>query len=367
VRYKLLGEGAMVLEGRLDELAEAEAVIFDCDGVLIDSTKSYHLADRIATCIILDKLYGVKPFLGEDFEDALRRIEVLGGFNNDWHKTALMIQAISIHLKPPKTIRRDLGRIDVSGYVKRCEVGESSPEEVKTAIDWVRVRAGEMYGRYVDLKFFEKELEEEAKKLGRIEELNELREALGPLTGYGSGLLTTLYDEIYLGEEGIREKYGSEPRYVSWRGLLDREVVLVQEEVLEELLRLLPRGIAMATGRGRWETEKVLGGLTGYFDLDVGVFSADDPMSYEKPSSKILLECSRRLGAGRIIYVGDSFEDLLSARRASEEGLDALFVGVLTNPYSLDLFIEQEADAIIDDVNVLPRILKKEEKFWSPY
>ena len=367
MRYKLLGEGVMVLGERLDELAEAEAVIFDCDGVLIDSTKSYHLADKIATCIILDKLYGVKPLLGEDFEDALKRIEVLGGFNNDWHKTSLMIQAISIHLKPPKTIRRDLGRIDVSEYVKRCEASETSPKEVKAAIEWVRRKAGEMYGRYVDLKSFEKELEREAEKLGRAKELNELREALGPLTSYGSGLLTTLYDEIYLGEEGIRERYGSRPRYVSWRGLLDREIVLVREEALEELLRLLPRGITIATGRGRWETERVLGSLTKYFDLDVGVFSADSPMEYEKPSSKILVECSRRLRAERIIYVGDSFEDLLSARKASEEGLDAFFVGVLTNPYSLDLFIKQEADAIIDDVNMLPRVLKKEEKFWSPY
>ncbi|MCD6420874.1 MAG: HAD family hydrolase, partial [Thaumarchaeota archaeon] len=259
------------------------------------------------------------------------------------------------------------GLAGLASYVKRCEASETSPKEVKAAIEWVRRKAGEMYGRYVDLKSFEKELEREAEKLGRAEELNQLREALGPLTCYGSGLLTTLYDEIYLGEEGIREKYGSKPRYVSWRGLLDREVVLVRGEVLEELLRLLPRGITIATGRGRWETERVLGSLTKYFDLDVAAFSADNPMEYEKPSSKILVECSKRLRAERIIYVGDSFEDLLSARKASEEGLDAFFVGVLTNPYSLDLFIKQEADAIIDDVNMLPKVLKKKEKFWSPY
>jgi phosphoglycolate phosphatase-like HAD superfamily hydrolase len=243
----------------------------------------------------------------------------------------------------------------------------SSPSYVLNGLRWVSDKASQAYGVFMSLRDFEELVDAEAERLGRLMQIQELRSLLGPLTRYSSGLLTTLYDEVYLGLEGVRERYGVEPRYVSWKGLLDREKPLITEDVLESLSEIVPRGIAIATGRGRWETERSLGDLINYFNIEASIFSADLPNRYEKPDPGILVDCSRRLGAEKIIYVGNSLEDLLVVENARRNGLDALFAGVLTNPYALEIFIRRGADAIIDDITLLPRLIEREESLWKPF
>jgi len=67
------------------------------------------------------------------------------------------------------------------------------------------------------------------------------------------------------------------------------------------------------------------------------------------------------------MYVGNSLEDLLLVEDARGNGLDTFFTGVLTNPYALEIFIRKGADAIIDDINLLPRLIEREEAFWKPF
>lgn len=367
--YKLLGEGVMVLEKSLDELREAEAIIFDCDGTIIDHRESYHLVDKVTTCIILERLYGLESLLGKDVDEALIKLSMLGGFNNDWHKTSLLIQAILLRADVQlERMREGLGRVeDVEKYVRRCLVEESSPEAVKVGVRWLSERASESYGRFMGLSDFEEMIDTEAEKIGRDQIIKDLREALGPLERYGSGLLTTLHDELFLGEEGVSRKYGAHPRYVSWKGMLDRERVLISSETLKSLRELASKGLGLTTGRGRWETERTLGELARYFDLEASMFSADLPRSMDKPEPSILIECAKGLGAEKVAYVGDAYEDLLLVKRARERWLKAFFIGVLTNPYAFDLFMRDQADAIVDDVNLLPRIFERKEAFWTPY
>ena len=367
--YKLLGEGVMVNQRSYDKLAEVEAIIFDCDGTLIDSTESYYLADRIVACIILEKLYGLKCSLGKDKNDVLERLELLGGFNNDWDKTSLITQAIIMKVdEPVERIADDIAEIDdVNAYLERCMVEVSSPGYILNGLMWISEKASQAYGSIMWLRDFEKLIDAEAERLGRLMRIRELRSLLGPLTRYGSGLLTTLYDEVYLGLAGVRKRYGVEPRYVSWEGLLERERPLIMEDVLEKLSEIVPRGIAIATGRGRWETEKSLKELLNYFNLEASIFAAEAPDRLEKPDPGILIECSKRLGTEKIMYVGNSLEDILLVENARGNGLDALFTGVLTNSYALEIFIRKGADAIIDDVNLLPRLIEREEAFWKPF
>jgi phosphoglycolate phosphatase-like HAD superfamily hydrolase len=369
--YRLLGEGIMVNQRSYDKLAEVEAIIFDCDGTLIDSTESYYLADRIVACIILEKLYGLRCSLGKDMNDVLARLEMLGGFNNDWNKTSLITQAIIMKVdEPVERITDDITEIDdMNVYLGKCMVEVSSPGYVLDGLRWLSDKTSQAYGGLMWLRDFEELIDAEAEMLGRLMRVRELRSILGPLTRYGSGLLTTLYDEVYLGIDGVKERYGVEPRYVSWEGLLERERPLITEDVLARLSEGVPRGIAIATGRGRWETEKALGGLINYFNLEASIFAAEVPDRYEKPDPGLLVECSRRLGVERIMYVGNSLEDLILVENARRNGLNALFTGVLTNPYALEVFIRRGADAIIDDINLLPRLIEKEkeETFWKPF
>lgn len=369
MEYRLLGEGVMAHRRSFEKLNEVEAIVFDCDGTIIDSTESYYLADRMAASIILSLLYGLDCSFGKDVNDLLARLEMLGGFNNDWYKTSLLVQATALKAAdPPVKIADDLPRVsDVDEYLRRCLADRSAPEYVEAGLRWLSQEASKNYGRFLSLRDLEVVVDAEAERAGRLENLRSIRAALGPLDGYGSGLLATLYDELFLGEEGVKERYGASPRYVSWEGLLDRERPIIREEVLEELLEDVPKGLAIATGRGAWETRRALEGLLEYFNLEASVFSADLPGRFEKPNPEILIECSRRLGAERIMYVGNSLEDLLLVENARRKGLDAVFTGVLTNPYSLEIFVRRGADAIIEDVNLLPRLLEQEESFWKPF
>jgi len=39
--------------------------------------------------------------------------------------------------------------------------------------------------------------------------------------------------------------------------------------------------------------------------------------------------------------------------------LNALFTGVITNPHALEIFIRKGADAIVDDINLLLRLVER--------
>ena len=365
--YKFLGQGILVLRKSHEEFPEVDSIAFDCDGTLIDSSNSYYLTTRLTTCIILKELCNFECKLGKDFDETVRFLEMLGGFNNDWNKAAIMIQAIFLHLEHPKLIKEEIERVDVESYLHLALEQESEPQIVKDSLAWIKKIIADNLGKFLTRNDLEKILDEEAEKRGKKKQLKEFREKLGPITRYGSGILTTLYDEIYLGEQGVKAKYGVEPKYVSWNGAIEKEKVLIREEILEELRELIPKGLAIITGRGKWEVEKTLGPLTDYFNVDASIFVADQPVEREKPDPAILIECAKRMGSKKILYVGDSAEDLLMVKAAAEKGIKALFAGVLTNENALGFFVEKKADAIVEDVNDLPRLFKREEAIWKPF
>jgi len=74
---------AYINEQQLEELAEAEALLFDCDGVLIDVRNSYDAAINRTVAYIMGKL---KPrdFSGAASQRLIYRLRRSGGFNNDW-------------------------------------------------------------------------------------------------------------------------------------------------------------------------------------------------------------------------------------------------------------------------------------------
>ena len=365
--YKLLGEGVLVLSNRLDELSKVESIIFDCDGTLIDVSKSYYLAIKLTALMILKEMYGIYLKLGSDVNELIDVLKMLGGFNNDWNTSSILIQAVLLNVDSIEMIKEDLDEIRIDEYLRNVVDGESFPKHVKSSIEWMKNMVSKYAGKYLKMEDVESILDEEARKRGKLEHLKRLRAMLGPLTAYGAGILTTLFDEIYLGEEGILKKYGSKPKYVSWRGAIENETFFIDEEILKELSETAPKGLAIVTGRGRWETEKALKQLVKYFDMDASIFVADAPENPEKPDPAGLIECAKRLQAEKVLYVGDSAEDLILVKKAAERGLDALFAGVLTNENSVNFFMENEADAIIEEINKLPRILKRQEALWRPF
>lgn len=364
--YKLLGEGLLVRVDELSDLPEIEAIIFDVDGTLVDVKKSYYLAIKLTTCIILDGLYGIECKLGDDVNEAIELLKALGGFNNDWNISSILTQAIFLFAGKVEKSGCLTKKIKIENYLDDVVGERSAPEYVEWSIEWIRETVRRNFGKHVSREDFESILDGEAERTGRGAALKDLRSSLGPLTIYGSGLLTTLFDEIYLGEEGIRTKYGIEPRHVSWQGAILNEKLLIKEETLKELVEAAPKGLAIVTGRGKWESSASLRPILEYFDLESSIFMGDAEWP-GKPDPTGLIKCAKAMNAEKVIYVGDSAEDLLTVRNAREKGLDALFAGVLTNEHLFDFFLENKAEIIMEDINDLPKTLKERGSMWKPF
>lgn len=365
--YRLLGEGVMASPDALKALAGLEAAIFDCDGTLIETTESYDLAIKLTVEILLRNLCGLEIELGRDLKQAISSLRLLGGFNNDWDTAAVILEAIYLQAltSGESPTLRGLGKIETPQ--PSAGSGESKPSYAREGLKWVEKASQEIERRPVGRADLEEKLSELASRRGLLEKLEELRESLG-LRGsmsYGSSVLATLFDEVYLGEEGVREKYGAPPRYLSWEGAITNEKPLVSEGCLEELSQMLKKGLGLVTGRGRWETERTLGPLMRFFNPKACVFIADlRRPELEKPSPKPLLAAAEALGAESVVYVGNSAEDLLMARNAAAAGLKALFAGVASDDESLQYFMESSADIILEDVNSLPKALEVVAAWW---
>lgn len=344
----------------IEKIRDAEAVILDCDGTIIDASGSYDLAVRIVTAIIIDKLFGVEIEFGEDFERALARLRMTGGFNNDSDSTSSLIQAICIFLPDTADIKSSkwerLENIDK--YVKPLERDTSSPEYIHEAVEWLECEIRTRKKEYFDLRKIEKLLDTKASILKKSVRLSKLREILNYPGAFGESLLTTLFDEVFLGREGVRAKYSVDACYVNYEGTLKNEKILIYEESIKKLVKLLPKGVALVTGRGRWETEKTLQPILKYINMEASIFTADKGIEYEKPNPKSLIESAETLKARRIIYVGDSMEDLIMSEAAIKEGLSVGFVAISSREELFKEFKERGANAILNNVNELPELIQ---------
>jgi phosphoglycolate phosphatase-like HAD superfamily hydrolase len=357
MRYTVVGGGVLALEEKLSSLGEVEAIIFDCDGTLVDVSTSFPLVGKLITAIYLDQFLGIECCVGIDYDEVFQLMKMLGGFNNIRNIVSVILQATYVELGCPDLARRDLEPIDLDRYMERVSWNGSSPKPLGNALRWLISSMTPLLGGYVAPGDVEALLE---KRAGSPRKLREFRKLIGPVSPYGSGIMTTLFSELYIGSEGIRRKHGVNPRFYDGPGLLENERLIIEPKALEELRGLTQKGLVILSGKGRWEAEKVLGLILHYFDLEASLFTGDNSRrEMDKPNPAGLLECCRRLGAERVLYVGDGGEDYFLAVRARESGIDAHLAAVLTNKYSYAFFTRCSADVILENVNFLPKLFKR--------
>ena len=357
--YRIVDGGVLVLEEAAENLKDIDAIILDCDGTLVETSSSFQVAGKVILMAYLDQLYDVECRLGDDFDEAFHLLKMLGGFNSVRTVIVVLLQALFINAEAGKPKKQTLEKIDLEYYVSQLIRGKSRPKFAERAFQWIVSEGVKMLGCHVRRADLELLIEEKAKNLGKLEGLKELRKLIGPLFPYGSGMLTTLFSELWLGSEGIWKKHGVKPRFYEGPGLIENEQLIVEPETIEELKQIAFKGLAILSGRGRWEILKILNPIIDYFRVDASVFTGDKPMRIEKPNPAGLIECCEKLGASRILYVGDGGEDLFLTREASKRGVKAYMAGVLTNKYSYTLFTKQKAEAILEDINLLPKLFKQ--------
>ncbi|WP_267642002.1 TIGR01548 family HAD-type hydrolase [Haloarchaeobius amylolyticus] len=290
---------------------EADTVVLDIDGVLVDVADSYRRAIVESVERVYDQTIRKEDI--QSFKDA-------GGFNNDWELTyaaALYVLALreglSLSLEEfTGEIREHGGGLDSAELVVGSEVGANAFERIKEEWDTERLR--------------------------------------------------DVFQQLYLGSDLYRTLEGGEPD-IDCEGFIHDEPVIIEPETIEALQANFDVGVV--TGRPAAEADIALSRV-GLDVPDEHRFTMDD-WEEGKPHPRALMTLAERFDSEDVVFVGDTIDDVTTARRANEEDEDRNYTGVgvltggLTGVEGKQKFVAYGAKAILDDVNLLPGLLGVEE------
>ena len=301
---------------------EFDSIIFDCDGVLIDVTKSYDTTINKTISFVLKEIAGITvdtPLTNE----ILLKFKSTGGFNDEIDITyagiLCFIGAKEFQTAPTELILSMLNEADDSGiaYV----------ENFLNKID-------------VDIPRWKREL------------------------GYPSAdkndLIHATFDQLFFGPELYAKIFQKESCF-SEKGLIENDKVVVSSELIGTLKKKFNDKIAIVTGRGFNAISSSLKELLNQFNVENSVFLEDEPRDLAKPNPESLIRAMKGLNSKNCLYVGDSMEDMMLAQKASELGFNATFCGIYGSgklpEMKKKLFTERGAPLILETINQLPDTL----------
>ncbi|MDH3341274.1 MAG: phosphatase [Nitrosopumilus sp.] len=316
--------GIYIDDSCIDVLDEIDAVIFDCDGVLIDITKSYDLAIIKTTKYILENYAKINDSIDVDFK-IIDGFKSTGGFNDEVDLTYAAI----ISLVAAKKLQKD-----PSDFI--FDVIENSDS--------------------TGIKSVEKYLENQT-------DISEIKKQLSYPGSHHENILYQNFDQLFYGPELYQKLFEKQSKFTT-PGLIEQDDVILNDFLLEKLQNKFDSKIAMVTGRGKQSVSYSLQGLLHKFDLKNSAFLEDESRELAKPNPKSLLDSISGMNSVCTLYVGDSMEDFIMAKKATDLGHKTIFCGILgtsKNPKEkLELFERNGAILLLDSINLLPKVLNLE-------
>jgi len=323
-------------------------IVFDMDGVIIDVSRSYREAVRMAARLFFKGAASWENLPDPLFSLAdLARIKQSGGLNNDWDLTFLIINLLFTRVQKSTRYRDSNPWTSYNKTIKRCDVADlarflmEKSNPLSTLLD----------------------------KNGKIS--NDFITSL--YTGdVGSGnIIKQMFQEIYLGKVLFESTYHVEAKVFHEKGLIDQETLLIDPSSLEHLSQ--HHILAIATGRPRIEADYPLHlfNLKKYFTY---ILTLDDCIQEEqkrfkkdrktvclsKPNPFMLdaIATALKNKVSEYYYVGDMPDDMMAASR-SRSKFSA--IGILKSSSDKDRLrrdLERAgADYIIEDFDELDKIL----------
>ncbi|MEM3832535.1 MAG: hypothetical protein QW128_02910 [Thermoprotei archaeon] len=328
-------------------------MVFDCDGVLIDTRNSYDLSIKETLKYLFKSITNEEIISNKEIYE----LRLTGLFNNDWDLTYVIALGIFSHL--PKNIAeiviKDLKKKNVQ-YLNGSVHINSFRANFSQFINFIHENSFNKTKEYVT-KLCEYN--------NTLSELNEFIELLGDPIDPVNSMIAKLFDSIYYGENLYRRIYNSSP-LLNKDGLIKNEKLLIDENDLKMLQSLIKnRKFLLLTGRSRVGTEYILTPLSKHFDFDSSIFiedlirtNKDLAVVMKKPSPEPLIKMSKELIT---LYIGDSTEDILIAKYARQKGSKIFFASVIGLKENIkvyeELFVKLGSDLIVKSVKTLARTL----------
>ena len=303
---------------------EIDSLIFDCDGVLIDIKKSYDQTINATTKYVLENFAGITDSIDIDFK-IIDGFKSTGGFNDEVDLTYASI----LSLVAAKKLKYDPTEFIFSVINNSDSTGIKSVEN-----------------------FLKKQTD-----------ISEIIKKLSYPGSHSENILYQIFDQLFYGPELYSKLFKTISKF-SEPGLIENDQVIFNDELSNKLQKKFGSQISMVTGRGKQSVSYSLKHLLEKFDLKNSVFLEDEARELAKPNPQSLVNSINGMNSKSCLYVGDSMEDFIMAKKATILGHNTTFCGIIgtsKNPQEkLKLFEQNNAIVVLDSINLLPKLLNLE-------
>jgi len=316
--------GIYINDSILDDLISLDGIIFDCDGVLIDITKSYDFTINKTVKYVLETFSKITDSIEIDSK-IIDGFKSSGGFNDEVDLTYASILSLVAAKKLQKNqhefILDVISNADASGILS-----------------------------------VEKYLE-------KLTDISDIKNKLSYPGTHHNNPLYKIFDQIFYGPELYFNLFKQKSNF-SESGLIENDIVLVNNFLIEKLQKKFSSKISIVSGRGKESIRYSLKQLLNKFDLKNSVFLEDEPREMAKPNPKSLVRSINGMNCSHCIYIGDSMEDFIMTKKTTEQGYKTIFCGIIgtsKNPQDkLELFQRNGALLVLDSIDLLPKVLNLE-------
>ena len=301
-----------------------DSIIFDCDGVLVDITNSYDQTIVKTTKYVLETLAKINDSIQIDFK-IIDGFKSTGGFNDEVDLTYAAILSIVAAKKLKK---------DQTEFIFLV-INNSDSTGIKSVETFIKNQV----------------------------DISEIIEQLSYPGSHKDNILYQIFDQLFYGPELYSKLFKNTSKF-SEPGLIENDVVIFNNDLADKLGNKFHNQISMVTGRGKESVKYSLKHLLDKFDLQNSMFLEDEPRELAKPNPQSLVNSITGMNSKSCLYVGDSMEDFIMAKKATILGNNTTFCGIIgtsKNPEEkLQLFGENEAIFVLDSINLLPKVLNLE-------
>ena len=355
-------------------LEVVDALVFDCDGVLIDIRESYGRCVAAQTATLVEALTGAAFDPTEIDDDVIYAYKSLGGFNNDWDLVYTLTLLITRSL--PEETQSLAEKIStkstkITNPAERLKYISTQPKPPKTITDFKQLLIGESG------KLDSAGTRSTDRLLGST--LAETRKALAYPKPVGESIIATQFEEMFSGPKLYTETWGLKPIFdTKSEPYVNREKVEVKQETFDALATIIGgKKFGIASGSAENTAKHVLGKAADNLTPQAEVWyetvekaSRETGKPLGKPNPYSLQRSASTLEPFKtVLYVGDGISDMLTSKNAMRIDDRNAFAGVyaLNTPSEASKirFLQDGADIVAPTVNELPTALtwaKKAQK-----
>ena len=317
-------EGIYVDDSHVDLFEKIDGIIFDCDGVLIDITKSYDLTIIKTTQYVLEKFANITDSINVDFK-IIDGFKSTGGFNDEVDLTYAAI----ISLVAAQKLEKNQTEFIFDVIVNADSSGILSVE------------------KYIE----------------NLIDISEIKNQLSYPGTHHQNPLYQIFDQLFYGPKLYEKLFQNKSQFTE-PGLIEQDDVILNESLLELLQKKFDSKIAMVTGRGKESVSYSLKEMLQKFNLTNSVFLEDESRDLAKPNPKPLFDSIKGINSNVTLYVGDSMEDFIMAKKVTDMGTRVVFCGIIgtskNSQEKLELFEKNEAGLVLDSIHLIPKVLNLE-------